>query len=281
MRLEGMRPSQNVEDRRGASPGGFRMGGMGGGFRTGGLGIGGIIILLLVSMMFGADPLSLLNPDGAVETGPAEPGRTGAPSDAAGNMVSRVLGDTEDAWTGIFKNEGLRYPAPTLVLFSDEVRSACGFASAASGPFYCPGDRKIYIDLSFFRDLAERFGAPGDFAQAYVVAHEVGHHVQNVLGVLSSGGGNANSVRQELQADCLAGMWGRSNGGRQFLEPGDVEEGLQAAAAIGDDRIQRATRGRVVPESFTHGSSAERVEALRRGLNTDSLTGCGISARPR
>ena len=276
-----MRQSQNIEDRRGASPGGFRMGGMGGGgFRTGGLGIGGIILLLLVSMMFGADPLSLLNPNAGVETGPVEPGRTGAPTDAAGDMVSRVLGDTEDAWTALFRNEGLRYPPPTLVLFNDEVRSACGFASAASGPFYCPGDRKIYIDTSFFRDLDQRFGAPGDFAQAYVVAHEVGHHVQNVLGVLGTGGqGNAASVQQELQADCLAGMWGRSAGGRQFLEAGDVEEGLQAAAAIGDDRIQRATRGRVVPESFTHGSSSDRVAALRRGLTSESLAGCGISGR--
>jgi len=241
--------------------------------------------VILIAWLFGANPLSLLSPDsGETTSGPVTPGLS-PNADEASQMVDRVLGDTEDTWNGIFRSEGMSYPEPMLVLFNDEVASACGGASSATGPFYCPRDRKVYIDLSFFRDLDRRFGAPGDFAQAYVVAHEVGHHVQNVLGVLSSPAGmtrveaNAQSVQQELQADCLAGMWGNSTGGRNLLEPGDVEEGLRAAAAIGDDRIQRSTQGRVVPESFTHGSSAERVAALRRGLQSSSLAGCGL--RPR
>lgn len=292
MRWRDMRQSGNIEDRRGGSPGGFGMGGLGGGGfggggmrMGGGMGLGGLVLVVLVAWLFGANPLSLLSPDsGGYTSEPAAPGlRPG--SDEVSDMVSRVLGDTEDAWTTIFRNEGMSYPQTTLVLFDDEVASACGSASSATGPFYCPRDRKVYIDLSFFRELDRRFGAPGDFAQAYVVAHEVGHHVQNTLGVLSSPGGmtrveaNAQSVQQELQADCLAGMWGNSTGGRNLLEAGDVEEGLRAAAAIGDDRIQRSTQGRVVPESFTHGSSEQRVAALRRGLQTSTLAGCGI--RPR
>ena len=292
MRWRDMRQSGNIEDRRGASPGGFGMGGLGGGGvggggirMGGGMGLGGLLLVILVAWLFGANPLSLLSPDSGEYAGePVTPGLS-PNADEASQMVSRVLGDTEDTWKGIFRSEGLSYPETTLVLFNDEVASACGGASSATGPFYCPRDRKVYIDLSFFRDLDRRFGAPGDFAQAYVVAHEVGHHVQNVLGVLSSPAGmtrveaNAQSVQQELQADCLAGMWGNSTGGRNLLEPGDVEEGLRAAAAIGDDRIQRSTQGRVVPESFTHGSSAERVAALRRGLQSSSLAGCGL--RPR
>ena len=162
------------------------------------------------------------------------------------------------------------------MLFSDSVDSACGFSSAAVGPFYCPGDRKLYLDLSFFSDLNRRFGAPGDFAQAYVIAHEVGHHVQNLVGALQNGGGNAQSVRQELQADCLAGVWGHSASTRDVLDAGDVEEGLNAAAAIGDDRLQRRSTGRVVPESFTHGSSADRVAAFKRGLDSGDLGACGL-----
>jgi len=285
-----MRQSSNVEDRRGVDVGGggFRMGGLGmggGGFGRGGMSIGGLLVLLVLGWLFGGDALSLISDEsgspGQYTSEPASPGAP--PTDEAGQKVSSVLGDTEDTWTAIFRNEGLRYPPPVLVLFNDEVQSACGLSSAAVGPFYCPRDRKVYMDLSFFRDLARRFGAPGDFAQAYVVAHEVGHHVQNTLGVLASGSGlsraeaNAQSVQQELQADCLAGMWGRSAGGRNRLEPGDVEGGLRAAAAIGDDRIQRSTQGRVVPESFTHGSSEQRVEAVRRGLNSATLAGCGIS----
>jgi predicted metalloprotease len=285
MRWREMRQSGNIEDRRGQSPG-FRMGGMGGGgFRTGGLGIGGLLLLLVLGWLFGADPMTLLDGGGA-NPGYSDGAPTGAPSDEAGQMVAAVLGDTEDTWTSIFSENGLRYPAPRLVLFDDEVQSACGFASAAVGPFYCPRDQKVYIDLSFFRDLDRRFGAPGDFAQAYVIAHEVGHHIQNVLGVLSPGSAglsraaaNAQSVQQELQADCLAGAWGHSAGGRRYLEEGDAEEGLRAAAAIGDDRLQRASQGRVVPESFTHGSSGQRVDALRRGLSQGSLSACGIALR--
>ena len=277
-----MRQSGNIEDRRGASPG-FRMGGMGGGgFRTGGMGIGGLLVLLILGWILGINPLSLMDGgSGQLASDPVAPGLAPG-SDEAGKMTAAVLGDTEDTWTALFSREGLRYPAPVLVLFNDEVQSACGYSTAATGPFYCPGDRKIYIDLGFFRELDQRFGAPGDFAQAYVVAHEVGHHVQNVLGVLGGRAGvsraeaNAASVQQELQADCLAGMWGSSAGGRNYLEPGDVEEGLRAAAAIGDDRIQRSTQGRVAPESFTHGSSEQRVEAVRRGFGSTSLAGCGI-----
>jgi predicted metalloprotease len=287
-----MRQSGNIEDRRGASPGGFGMGGFGGGGfggggirMGGGMGLGGLVLIMLIAWLFGANPLSLLSPDsGQVASDPVAPGLSPG-ADEASQMVSRVLGDTEDAWTDIFRREGMSYPQPTLVLFSDEVASACGGASSATGPFYCPRDRKVYIDLSFFSELDRRFGAPGDFAQAYVVAHEVGHHIQNALGALSSPAGmtrveaNAQSVQQELQADCLAGMWGNSAGGRNFLEAGDVEEGLRAAAAIGDDRLQRQAQGRVVPESFTHGSSAQRVDAVRRGLQTSTLAGCGL--RPR
>lgn len=251
----------------------------------GGLGLGGIVIVLLISWLFGVNPMSLL--DGGSAGGdqysaqPAAPGTMGAPGDETGNFASHVLGDTEDFWTTYFRNAGSKYPAPTLVLFSDEVQSACGTSSAAVGPFYCPGDHKVYIDLTFFRELESRFGAPGDFARAYVIAHEVGHHVQTVLGLMgrssafSRAQANAQSVQTELQADCLAGMWGRSASTRGFLEPGDAEAGLRAAAAIGDDTLQRASQGRVVPESFTHGSSEQRVAALRTGLNSTDLSGCG------
>jgi hypothetical protein len=198
-----------------------------------------------------------------------------------------VLADTEDTWEAIFqRGTGRRYPPPTLVVFNDAVDSACGMNSAAVGPFYCPADQKVYIDLAFFRDLEQRFGAPGDFARAYVIAHEVGHHVQNVLGVFDqvrqrSTAQTANdlSVRQELQADCFAGVWGHYAAQKQMLEPGDVEEGLNAAAAIGDDRIQRRTQGRVAPESWTHGSSEQRVEWFRRGLDSGRPDACDTFAR--
>ncbi len=279
MKLDEMRESGNVEDRRGSGParmGGARLGG------AGGLGLGGLVLVLLLGWLFGVDPSQLLSPDGGGSGQVAfdsPPTGGGAPDDQAARMARSVLGDTEDTWTAILAAEGIRYTPPTLVLFSDEVDSACGLSSAAVGPFYCPRDRKVYLDLSFFNDLDRRFGAPGDFAQAYVIAHEVGHHVQNLFGALSSSGGNAESVRQELQADCLAGMWGRSAASRDKLDTGDVAEGLAAAAAIGDDRIQRATQGRVAPESFTHGSSADRVNAVRRGLDSTSVSGCGLTAR--
>jgi predicted metalloprotease len=278
MRLDDARESENVEDRRGMGGRGFRPGGVGG------LGIGGVVLLLVISYFLGVDPSQLLN-DSGVSTGGEPPASTpaGPPgSDPSGEFARKILADTEDTWTTIFERSGQQYLKPVLVLFSDSVESACGQAGSATGPFYCPGDQKVYLDLSFFRELDRRFGAPGDFAQAYVIAHEIGHHVQNLTGNLARGGGlsrrgaNAQSVRQELQADCLAGVWGYAAARRNRLEPGDAEEGLRAAAAIGDDRLQQESQGRVVPDSFTHGSSADRVAALKRGLQTGDMAACGL-----
>jgi predicted metalloprotease len=278
MRMDDARESENVEDRRGMGGRGFRPGG------AGGLGIGGVVLLLVISYFLGVDPSQLLN-DSGVSTGGEPPASTpaGPPgSDPAGEFARKILADTEDTWTAIFERSGQQYTKPVLVLFSDAVDSACGQAGSATGPFYCPGDQRVYLDLSFFRELDRRFGAPGDFAQAYVIAHEIGHHVQNLTGNLARGGGlsrrgaNAQSVRQELQADCLAGVWGYAAARRNRLEPGDAEEGLRAAAAIGDDRLQQESQGRVVPDSFTHGSSADRVAALKRGLQTGDVAACGL-----
>jgi predicted metalloprotease len=283
MRWRGRRQSQNVEDRRGA-----RLGRPAGGLRLGG---GGILVLLLGAWLLGINPLQILGllagGAGAVlEGAPPEAAPVpSAASDAQAEFVSVVLADTEDTWSALFSEAGARYVPPKLVLFSGVVRSACGTAQAAMGPFYCPGDQKVYIDLDFYRDLRERFGAPGDFAQAYVIAHEVGHHVQTLQGVsqqvheqqqrLPEAESNALSVRLELQADCYAGVWAhQANRLRQLLEQGDVEEGLAAAAAIGDDRLQQQTQGRVVPESFTHGTSRQRVAWFRRGLDSGSLASC-------
>jgi predicted metalloprotease len=278
MRLDDARESENVEDRRGARGGGFRPTGIGG------LGIGGLVILLAVSYFLGVDPSQLLNESGSVSGGGAAVENPAAPSgsDPAAEFARKILADSEDTWSAIFARSGQQYEKPVLVLFSDAVESACGQAMSATGPFYCPADHKVYLDLSFFRELDRRFGAPGDFAQAYVIAHEIGHHVQNLTGNLASGRGlsqsraNAQSVQQELQADCLAGVWGHEAASRNRLEPGDAEEGLQAAAAIGDDRLQKESRGRVVPDSFTHGSSADRVAALKRGLQSGNPSACGI-----
>jgi predicted metalloprotease len=277
MRLEGRRQSQNVEDRRG-----FRMSGTP--MRAGGLGLGGLLILVLFSYLMGGNPLELLDqPAGGPGVSVPGPSSSGPIDDEAGRQISRILADTEDTWDAIFQQSASagRYPHPTLVLFTDMVESACGMNSAAVGPFYCPADQKVYIDLAFFRDLDRQFGAPGDFAQAYVIAHEVGHHVQNVIGVFDMvrrerGRFDANdlSVRQELQADCFAGIWGHHAARKNLLDPGDVEEGLAAAAAIGDDRIQRRTQGRVTPETWTHGSSQQRVEWFRRGLESGSTEAC-------
>ena len=281
MRWQGRRQSRNVEDRRGMGAG------YGGGpVRLGGLGLGGIIVVLALGYFLTGDPMGLLTDmPVSVDQGPSSgPAPTGPPSDKAGQFAATVLADTEETWHALFRDGGSAYQPPTLVLFDDEVRSACGFADAAVGPFYCPADHKVYIDLRFFNDLAQRFGAPGDFAQAYVIAHEVGHHVQNLLGAFEEGqrlrqqGADPNqiSVQQELQADCLAGVWGHFAQRRPgLLEPGDLEEGLAAAAAIGDDRIQRQTQGRVTPETWTHGSSAQRAEAFRRGLERGTLSACG------
>jgi hypothetical protein len=280
MRLETGRQSSNIEDRRR----------MGRGAAVGGGGIGMIVLILVISFLTGQNPLELLQQAGPVapvqETGPGGP----PPGDDAQSLfVSRVLADTEDTWGQLFAQRGARYEEPALVLFEGSVQSACGLASAAVGPFYCPGDRKVHLDLSFFRELDQRFGAPGDFAQAYVIAHEVGHHIQTLLGLsqrvsqarsrLSETEGNALSVRQELQADCYAGVWGHHAARRQVLEPGDAEEGLRAAAAIGDDRLQRRSQGYVAPDSFTHGSSEQRQQWLLRGLQTGDMSQCDTFGR--
>jgi predicted metalloprotease len=281
MRWERQRRSENVEDRRG------RRVALGG--RAGGLGLGGLLLLMAVGYLVGGDPLALLregaSPGTQVDSGvPAGPPPA---EDEASQFIRAVLGSTEDVWGGLFQEMGQRYAAPRLVLFSDAVSSACGMTSSAVGPFYCPPDQQVYIDLSFYRDLAQRFGAPGDFAQAYVVAHEVGHHVQNLLGIAgrvdklrrqsSEVDANQLSVRQELQADCFAGVWGhhvsQATSGLQ-LEEGDVEEGLAAAAAIGDDRLQGQSQGEVTPETWTHGSSEQRASWLRRGLGSGRVADC-------
>jgi uncharacterized protein len=268
MRWQGRRESGNIEDRRG----------MGMALPVGG-GIGGLVLLLLISALTGQNPIELITPsdESTATSGVRE-------DDPQAQFMSVVLADTEETWGQIFNEHGRTYSPPTLVLFSDATQSACGAGSAAVGPFYCPEDRKVYLDLSFFRDLDQRFGAPGDFAQAYVVAHEVGHHVQVLTGVsqrmaaaresASRGEANALSVRTELQADCYAGVWGHYAAARDLLEPGDAEEGLRAAAAIGDDRLQQQAQGRVVPESFTHGSSEDRVRWLKRGLDGGRMEAC-------
>lgn len=272
----------DIEDRRGGS--GMRIGGS--------LGIGGLLILLVLSYLTGTDLLSLFG--GAVQqTGyerssePGQPVQASPEEERLADMVGAVMKDVQDTWQGIL---GSRYERTTLVLFRDAIQSACGFAQSASGPFYCPSDHKVYIDLGFYEELEERFRAPGDFAQAYVLAHEVGHHVQTLLGIESQvrraqqsrpDAANELSVRLELQADCLAGVWGhvasqpgRAEEGKVELETGDVEEGLNAAASIGDDRIQRMSAGRVFPDKFTHGSSAQRVEWFRRGLTDGRVDSC-------
>jgi uncharacterized protein len=253
----------------------------------GGLGIGGIIVLLLIWLVFGINPLDLLN-GGTVQVPRQQTEQTqdstGAP-DAMRDFVARVLGSTERVWTEKFQAMGQQYNPPSLVMFEQFVQSACGMAQAAMGPFYCPPDQRVYIDVSFFEDMDRRLGASGDFAQAYVIAHEVGHHVQNLLGIADKvtrarmqspeAEANALSVRMELQADCLAGVWAKSaDDSRQILEQGDIEEGLNAASAIGDDRLQRRSQGYVVPESFTHGSSEQRVRWFRRGLESSDMDQC-------
>jgi predicted metalloprotease len=279
MRWEGRAESGNVEDRRGMGRGGMRMG-----LPVGG-GIGGLVVLLLVSALTGTNPLDLIGGSAVDEGGYSEPGPSAPPAtDPQTRFMRVVLKDTEDTWVSIFRNNGQRYEEPTLVLFSGATNTACGLGESAMGPFYCPGDRQVYLDTSFFDELDQRFGAPGDFAQAYVIAHEIGHHVQNLLGLservqsarqrVSRAEGNALSVRLELQADCYAGVWGHYAAQHDLLQPGDAEEGLRAAAAIGDDRLQRQGQGRVVPESFTHGSSEQRVSWLKRGLESGQIDSC-------
>jgi predicted metalloprotease len=274
MRWRGRQGSSNIEDRRGVRFG-----------RTGGIGLG-TIVLALIAIYFGQDPSVVLQ--GVQPSAPTSeegPYQETAEEAQSREFVGVVLADTEETWGEIFSQAGRTYEQPKLVLFSGAVQSACGFAEAAVGPFYCPGDHKVYIDLSFYRELQDRFGAPGDFAQAYVVAHEIGHHVQTLLGIsdrnmaarqrASEAEANALSVRQELQADCFAGIWAHNaDRSRQLLEQGDIEEGLNAAAAIGDDRLQKQARGYVAPESFTHGSSEQRVRWFKRGFETGSVQAC-------
>jgi uncharacterized protein len=296
MRLDDEAESQNVEDRRGMSGGG-------GGFPMGGgrtIGIGTLVVALAAAYFFGINPMRILNggsfaPSHVQQQQPnqQQAPRQPAAEDQGSVFVRRVLGNTERTWQQIFRTQFSQdYPAPKLVLFTGGTSTACGMGQAAMGPFYCPGDRTVYIDLSFYRELRECFGASGDFAQAYVIAHEVGHHVQNVLGIMSKVDGarqrmsrdqaNQLSVRVELQADCLAGVWAATaqRNNARLIEPGDFEEGLNAAGAIGDDRIQKETQGRVVPEAFTHGTSEQRQRWLRRGLATGDVRQCDtFSAR--
>jgi len=275
--------SADLEDRRGQGGGGFGGIGFGGGGMR--LGIGGFLVLLVLSFIFKTDLFSLLG-GGSPAVGPASqsaPVPTSAEEERMIQFVSFVLDDAQNVWTQEFAEDGERYPRAKLVLFNDSVRSGCGGASAAMGPFYCPADNRVYIDLAFYNDLRSRFGAPGDFAQAYVIAHEIGHHIQNVMGIddqvrakQQSDPRIANelSVMMELQADCLAGVWGHSTNQRQILEQGDVEEALNAAAAIGDDRIQRQAGAGVNPETWTHGSSEQRVFWFRRGLESGNPDVC-------
>lgn len=245
-------------------------------------GVGGLVLLLLISWLTGTNPLDLISTSVPQEQ---TTGTTGVrDDDPQAKFIAVVLGDTEETWREVFRQRGQAYVPPVLVLFNGATQSACGVGRAEVGPFYCPADRKVYLDLSFFRELDQRFGAPGDFAQAYVVAHEIGHHVQNLLGISESVAAarersgdrqsNALSVRLELQADCFAGVWGHYAATRGILEPGDADEGLNAAAAIGDDRLQRMSRGEVIPETFTHGSSGDRVRWLRRGLDSGTIESC-------
>ena len=278
MRWQDGRRSTNVEDRRGSRiPGRVKGGSI------------GILLLALVGMYFGIDPSIILNMGESVQV--SQPGQSGAPVEQTeedrqlAEFVSVVLADTEDVWKEQFRAAGQTYAEPNLVLFSGAVQSACGFAEAAMGPFYCPGDGKVYIDLSFYRELKRNMNAPGDFAQAYVIAHEVGHHVQNLLGLsrqmeamrrqVSKTEYNRLSVKMELQADCFAGLWAHhAHRARQVVEPGDIDEALNAASQIGDDRLQKQQRGYVTPDSFTHGTSAQRVSWFQRGYQTGRFDNC-------
>jgi predicted metalloprotease len=274
MQLGNERESENVEDRRGM---GIGVGG--------GLGLGGIVIAI-IAYFLGIDPTPILNgmQGASTQNPPAQVQREGGPTDEMGVFVRKVLASTEEVWSSLFHDMNRPYRNPHLVLYEHATRTACGTGQSAMGPFYCPNDERLYIDLSFYRDLVTRFHAPGDFAEAYVIAHEVGHHVQKQLGIMdkmeslrgraSQADYNRASVRLELQADCFAGVWGHHASNAHLLDPGDLEEGLGAAAAVGDDRMQKATQGYVVPETFTHGTSAQRSRWFRRGMETGRITDC-------
>ncbi len=281
MKLDDSRRSDNVEDDRGAGPGpGFGIGGLH-------LGIGGTLVVLAAGYFLGISPSTLLGllAGGAGTPTPAGAPITGPSSDTQVDFVRAVLGETEDVWGAYFQQHGRTYTPPKLVLFSGSITSACGFASTAAGPFYCPGDQRVYLDLSFFRQLATQFGAPGDFARAYVIAHEVGHHVQDLLGT-SAAASRAEqsadriqahhvSIEVELQADCYAGVWAaRANQMHRILDPGDLQQGLAAASSVGDDTMQKRLQGTVVPDSFTHGTSAQRVRWFKRGFDSGRLEDC-------
>ena len=285
MRWEGNRESENVEDRRGQGGGGG-----GGGFGIGGrsIGIGTVVLALIGWGVFGINPLTTIGVlSGSGSPAPVEQGPAKAPpsNDQGAKFVSTVLASTEDVWTDIFSKAGARYQAPRLVLFTGVTRTACGTGQSAMGPFYCPGDHKVYLDMDFFNTMSRQLGAPGEFAQAYVVAHEVGHHVQNLLGIsdkvdrmrgrVSEREQNAMSVRLELQADCFAGIWAnKSQQAKSWLEQGDIESAVNAAQQIGDDKLQRESTGVVRPDSFTHGSSAQRVRWFTQGYKTGSVQSC-------
>lgn len=296
MLWKGRRQSDNIEDQRssggtgdfGGGPGQFRIP-IGG--RMGGGGIKGIVILVVLYFILkavGIDPMQILSGEGGLSDGSGQitQSEPGAPAgdDEMKQFVATVLAETEDVWTGIFQANGRTYEDPKLVLFSGQIKSACGFASSASGPFYCPGDHKVYLDTAFFQQLDRQFGASGDFAQAYVVAHEVGHHVQNLIGVLpkfnqmrqnmSEAEANHMSMQVELQADCFAGVWGHFTAQKGILEQGDLEEALNAAQQIGDDTLQKKTQGYVVPESFNHGTSAQRQKWFAAGFKSGKLASC-------
>ena len=278
MRLDDQDESSNVEDRRGSS---------GGGLGRGGIGIGTIVIAIAASYFFGIDPSVILGlmSDAPSQSASQAPSRKPPANDEMARFVSKVLGSTEATWEQIFREGNSRYEQPKLVLFSGATPTACGTGQSAMGPFYCPEDHKVYIDLSFYQDLKTRFHAPGEFAQAYVIAHEVGHHVQNLLGIsdtvhrarqgASTARSNALSVRMELQADCFAGVWGnRADAAKNIIEPGEIEQALNAASAIGDDRLQQQSQGRIVPESFTHGTSEQRMRWFKRGMDSGDLRQC-------
>ena len=281
MRWDDLRESSTVEDVRGSTGGGGR------GLK---LGIGGTLLARVASYFLGIDPRVMLGLVSAVPGQQSAPTAVqGTPSDEQGRFIAAVLGGTEDTWSAIFQANGLTYVPPTLVLYRDQMPTACGSGSAAAGPFYCPLDRKVYLDLSFFQQLSQEFQAPGQFAEAYVVAHEVGHHVQNLLGIAdkvraaqqraSEAQANQLSVALELQADCFAGVWAKhTDQSKHILEAGDVDAAMRAAASVGDDTIQKRTRGYVVPESFTHGSAAERTSWFKRGLTDGTIQGCDTFA---
>lgn len=275
MQLDDQNESNNVEDRRG-----------GGGIGRGGIGLGTIVVALAASYFFGIDPSVILGlANNSQHAAPPVAAHKPPADDTMARFVSKILASTETTWQGVFSESGSRYQQPKLVLFSGSTPTACGTGQSAMGPFYCPADRKVYIDLSFYRDLKERFHAPGEFAQAYVIAHEVGHHVQNLLGIsdkvhkaqqgASKARANALSVRLELQADCFAGLWGnRADAAKHIIEPGEIAQALNAASAIGDDRLQQQAQGRIVPESFTHGSSEQRMRWFKRGMDSGDIRQC-------